>query len=258
MAELLLRGQPIGQVKGVLFDKDGTLSHSEPHLLRLADERIKQALQTWRAQGRSVASETELHQQLRDAFGRRENGLDPAGTLAVAARRDNLTSMATVLCLQGCSWPEACEIAAASFDASDQGPAGPATISTLLPGVDTLMESLDRAAVTMAVISNDTADGIEQFLSHHDLCKRMNGFWSADNTPPKPDPGAVHALCEQLELQPNDCALVGDAETDLTMARSAGIGIVIGFRGGWAVTPQLPSAHHLVDRWADLRVRPSA
>ena len=258
MAELLLRGQPIGRVKGVLFDKDGTLSHSEPHLLRLADERIEQALQTWRGLGHSLSSTAELEQQLRDAFGRRRNGLDPAGTLAVAARRDNLTSMATVLCLQGCSWPEASAIAAASFDACDQNPPGHSMISDLLPGTGGLMEALDHAAVTMAVISNDTAEGIEAFLSHHKLRNRINGLWSADRTPSKPDPGAVHALCEQLGLEPSDCALVGDAETDLTMASSAGIGIVLGFRGGWAVTPPLPSAHHLVDQWADLNVRPSA
>ena len=258
MAELLLKGQPIGRVKGVLFDKDGTLSHSEPHLLRLADERIAQALRTWREQGRSVASEAELERQLRDAFGRRSDGLDPAGTLAVAARRDNLTTMATVLCLQGCSWPDASRIATASFDASDQSPAGLSMISDLLPGVDGLIEALDQASVTMAVISNDTAEGIEQFLSHHNLRTRINRLWSADNSPSKPDPGAVHALCEKLDLQPSDCALVGDAETDLTMASMAGIGIVLGFRGGWAVSPHLPGAHHLVDRWADLRLSPSA
>ena len=36
MAQLLLKGHPIGNFDGVLFDKDGTLSHSEPHLLALA------------------------------------------------------------------------------------------------------------------------------------------------------------------------------------------------------------------------------
>ncbi|MED5383176.1 MAG: HAD-IA family hydrolase [Cyanobacteriota bacterium] len=258
MAELLLKGQPIGRVKGVLFDKDGTLSRSEPHLLQLADDRIAQALQIWRTQGRSALSEDALRQQLRDAFGRRDNGLDPAGTLAVAARRDNLTSMATVLCLQGCSWPEASRIASDSFDASDQSPSGLPTISELLPGVDGLIEALDQAAVTMAVISNDTRDGIDQFLSHHDLHKRISGLWSADDAPSKPDPGAVQALCAQCDLQPEDCALIGDAETDLTMATAAGIGVVLGFRGGWAVPPHLPSADHLFERWADLNVRASA
>ena len=258
MAELLLKGQPIGRVKGVLFDKDGTLSRSEPHLLQLADNRITQALQIWREQGGAAHSEDALRQQLRDAFGRRDNGLDPAGTLAVAARRDNLTSMATVLCLQGCTWPEASRIAAESFDASDQSPAGLPAISELLPGVAGLIAALDQAAVTMAVISNDTRDGIDQFLSHHDLHKRIRDLWSADDRPSKPDPGAVQALCGQLGLHPKDCALIGDAETDLTMATAAGIGVVLGFRGGWALPLHLPSADHLVERWVDLNVRTSA
>ena len=241
MAELLLKGQPIGRVKGVLFDKDGTLSRSEPHLLKLADDRISQALQIWKTLGRAALSEDALRQQLRDAFGRRDNGLDPAGTLAVAARRDNLTSMATVLCLQGFSWPEASRIAADSFDASDQSPSGLPAISELLPGVAGLIEALDQGAVTLAVISNDTRDGIDQFLSHHGLHKRIRNLWSADDTPSKPDPGAVQALCGQLGLQPKDCALIGDAETDLTMATAAGIGVVLGFGGGWAVPHTCPA-----------------
>ena len=40
MAFLALRGEPIGQLDAVLFDKDGTLSHSEPLLTRLARARI--------------------------------------------------------------------------------------------------------------------------------------------------------------------------------------------------------------------------
>ena len=44
MATLMLRGAPIGNYDGVLFDKDGTLSHSEPHLQELAEARIRTAL----------------------------------------------------------------------------------------------------------------------------------------------------------------------------------------------------------------------
>ena len=47
MAQLLLEGHPIGTIQGVLFDKDGTLSHSEPHLLNLAERRISAAVDLW-------------------------------------------------------------------------------------------------------------------------------------------------------------------------------------------------------------------
>ena len=54
MANLLLKGFPIGSVDGVLFDKDGTLSHSEPHLLDLAKQRCR-----WRATSGSTWSRPE-------------------------------------------------------------------------------------------------------------------------------------------------------------------------------------------------------
>jgi len=54
MAQLLLRGTVLGEVRAVLFDKDGTLSISEPELITLAEarvflclERVPQALQAW-------------------------------------------------------------------------------------------------------------------------------------------------------------------------------------------------------------------
>lgn len=40
MAELLLRGTELGAIDAVLFDKDGTLSISEPQLLTLAEAGV--------------------------------------------------------------------------------------------------------------------------------------------------------------------------------------------------------------------------
>ena len=60
MATLLLRGVPIGTIQGVLFDKDGTLSHSEPHLLDLAERRIQIAEELWNCQAPSPKENYEL------------------------------------------------------------------------------------------------------------------------------------------------------------------------------------------------------
>ena len=54
MAQLLLKGHPIGNFQGVLFDKDGTLSDSEPHLLALADARINKAVQVAQQQAHAL------------------------------------------------------------------------------------------------------------------------------------------------------------------------------------------------------------
>ena len=64
-------------------------------------------------------------------------------------------------------------------------------------------------------------------------------------------------LCQRLNLTPERCVLIGDAETDLAMARHAGIGCAIGYLDGWAKQPKLPSAEHLLMDWNELEVRPT-
>ena len=251
MAQLLLKGHPIGNFQGVLFDKDGTLSHSEPHLLALADARINKAIEIAREQAPALQA-SELRETLRRATGVHNGMLDPGGTLAVASRQDNIASTATVLCLLGCSWPQALALAHACFDAVDQDGLIDTTPSPLINGAGQLLRDLHEQGVTAAVISNDTRSGIEDFLTHHQLSTGVAGIWSADDHPRKPDPQAVLELCDRLGLPPQRCALVGDAETDLQMALEAGIGGVIGFTGGWSRPPELPSAQHLLHGWDDL------
>ena len=253
MAQLLLKGHPIGNFQGVLFDKDGTLSHSEPHLLALADARINTAIEI--AQERAPALQApELSNTLHRAFGVDHGLLDPGGTLAVASRQDNIASTATVFCLLGCSWPQALAMAHTCFDAVDQDGLIDTTPSPLINGAGRLLRDLHQEGMTAAVISNDTRSGIEDFLSHHQLSAGVAGIWSADDQPRKPDPQAVLELCDRLGLPPQRCALVGDAETDLQMALEAGIGGVIGFTGGWSRAPELPSAQHLLHSWGHLSV----
>ena len=256
MVDLLCKGDRIGPIDGVLFDKDGTLSHSEPHLLKLAEARIATALELWIAWGKPESACGTLHRNLKQAFAWNQSGLDPAGTLAVASRRDNLTSMATVFCLMNCSWPEAHRLAMDSFNRVDQSLSDrPELVNPLLPGTAELIQKLVAAGTKLAVISNDTERGIQQFLKSHGLSKSFQTCWSADHSPAKPDPEAVVQLCAQLDLEPSMCALIGDAETDLQMATASGVGLVIGYRGGWRSKPELPSATHLIDDWNDLSIQ---
>jgi phosphoglycolate phosphatase len=117
-----------------------------------------------------------------------------------------------------------------------------------------LLNELHNAGVICAVISNDTRHGIKQFLQDHGLSDFITGIWSADDTPCKPDPGAVHGLCKKLHLDPSQCALIGDADSDLLMARRAGIAYALGYVAGWNRTPDLTSHQHLIHHWQELKV----
>ena len=85
----------------------------------------------------------------------------------------------------------------------------------------------------------------------------MRHFWSADDSPAKPDPAAVEELCKTLGLHPSECALIGDADSDLTMARQSGIGITLGYTGGWSKKPNLTEHEYLINNWNELTIEPN-
>ena len=257
MAHLKLKDRKLGSVQGVLFDKDGTLSHSEPRLIALADARIDEAERRFRSKGCSDSVLKELHKLLARTYGRCRTGVIPDGTLAVASRHHNLLSTATVFCQMDLSWPQSLVLAQDVFDQVDRRkqilhPDGEAV--DLLPDAARILRELSTAGIICAVISNDTTEGIEKFLHQHQLNDCINGVWSADHQPAKPDPGAVQGLCTQLGIPAENCALIGDADTDLLMARQAGIGITLGYVAGWHREPTLTAHEHLISHWNELTV----
>jgi phosphoglycolate phosphatase len=263
MAVLALRGEPIGRVEAVLFDKDGTLSHSEPGLIALTEARVAACLNAVSAERRSTLSDL-LHR----AYGLDGGRLDPAGITAVASRSQNLIATATSFSQVGLGWPEALALSEALFDSTDREcglnnaqafssgnslpnrrPAAPTT-----PGLVRLLAELDMAGVILGVISNDQTRGIEDFLDFHGLRHHIRGIWSADHHPTKPDPVAVHRFCRLLGVEPGTSALIGDADSDLAMAVAAGIPHVLGYTAGWAAKPVLAAGHPLIDHWSELTV----
>ena len=266
MAQLLLRGELLGDFDGVLFDKDGTLSHSEPRLLEQGHSRIQAAVNCFLEERKASNEGGEVQMQaLRDllfqAYGLSPSGVSPEGLLAVASRQHNLVATATVFSLVGLSWPKALLLAERSFKNAAQtrrrtghraGTEEPP--SPLLPAARTALEQLHQLGVTCAVISNDTREGIKGFLRSHQLDDCMADIWSADDQPSKPDPDAVHQLCQRLGIPPQRCVLIGDADSDLLMARQAGIGLTLGYVAGWSSSPNLTEHERLISHWEDLEV----
>jgi len=259
LAHFNLRGHCIGPIDGVLFDKDGTLSHSEPQLKILADARIEEAKRQFSAQDATSEAISELESLLVRTYGRIPGGVLPDGPLAVASRQHNILSTATVFAQMALGWPKALLMAEDVFDRVDAQwqslhPNGHPV--SMLPAAHTMLRSLKDAGVICAVISNDTTEGIHAFLKHHNLTDMFSAVWSADCFPCKPDPAAVHALCAQLNVSVDRCALIGDADTDLLMAKRAGIGAAIGYVAGWHRSPDLTAHDHLIHHWKDLNVVP--
>ena len=253
MPLLQLRGMGLGEVQAVLFDKDGTLSISEPQLLTLAHARVLLCLEAV-----APALHAPLQPLLERAYGLRAEGICPAGITAVASREHNLIATATALVQVGMGWPEALALSEQVFaeaDAADaRRHAGAHHTSATTAGLLPWLQQLQAAGVPCAVISNDDMAGIEQFLASHGLRPFFQVLWSAEHRPRKPDPAAVHGVCDQLGVPPSRCALIGDANSDLRMAVAAGIPhpLALGYTAAWSTPPPLAEPHPLVHHWQEL------
>jgi phosphoglycolate phosphatase len=95
---------------------------------------------------------------------------------------------------------------------------------------------------TLGVASMDDEINVKQTLHGLGLHDTMTFYCGADSGHGiKPGPGMVHAFCEQVNLAPQQVAVIGDAVHDLKMARAAG-SVAIGVLSG-ASSEQTLSEH---------------
>ena len=254
MAKILLNNILLGDFKGVLFDKDGTLCNSEKFLLRLARSRVKEI----ENQLKDKISDVELQRlchRLGLIYGIKANRLDPNGSLAIASTYQNLISTATGICLTMNNWSDSINIANKSFSEAEikiKNDHNLGIKKSILPGVKKLLINLESANLKCGIISNDTNKGIKDFLIENNIEKKISGYWSCENQPSKPDPEAIKQFCKILNLEPSECLLIGDSDSDLRMAREAGIGIAAGYVSGWVIEPDLKLHQNLISDWNDI------
>ena len=258
MAELLIRNSSIGFIKAIIFDKDGTLSNSEEHLLELAKTRIKFSENTFRNSKKNIIKIWLLKKLLISVYGLKKNSLSANATLAIASREHNIVSTATIFTLLGLNWFKSLSKSQKIFDEVDIFLANQKDNihkqNTLISGALDLLVSLKEKGVCIALMTNDTQAGIEEFIYRNKLEGIFDHMWSSEDKPSKPKPEAVIELCKKMNLNPSECALVSDADTDLRMAKEADIQILIGFTGGWANPPTLTEKQYLIKNLNELKI----
>ena len=261
MAELLIKNSSAGFIKAIIFDKDGTLSNSEECLLTLARTRIDFAEKKFKELKINNIKIWLLRKLLISIYGLNQNSLSANASLAIASRDQNIISTATILTLFGFDWFNAILISQQIFEEVDvfllNQQDNLKKERTLILGALDLLVSLKRKGVHIALMTCDTEKGIKEFIVRNNLEGVFDYLWSAENNPSKPKPEAVIELCKKMNLNPSDCALISDADTDLRMAKEAGIPIVIGFNGGWKSPPTLTEKRFLIEKLNELKIHSS-
>lgn len=225
-------------IKGILFDKDGTLVDFHA---------------TWSAVAELMAIEAA------------DGDTDKAGRLLTAAgldpethtfRADSVFAAGTNLDIIELWFPELSRGAQMEtverFNrlTTDRG----AAMAVALPGVVGALGSLHAQEYRLGVATNDSTLGCERMLSALGIAQLFDAAYGYDAVAnAKPAPDTVRAFCDLTGLKPAEIAMVGDNRHDLDMAHAGGCGLAIGVLSGTGTRESLSSlAHVVLDSAADL------
>jgi phosphoglycolate phosphatase len=123
-----------------------------------------------------------------------------------------------------------------------------------LPGVKDALATLHRQGYRMGVATNDSTRGAERTLATLGMSQLFDAAYGYDAVAnPKPAPDTVRVFCDLTGYRPSEIAMVGDNRHDMEMARAAGAGMAIGVLSGNGTRETLsPLADILIDSVADL------
>ncbi|MFB2939181.1 HAD family hydrolase [Aerosakkonemataceae cyanobacterium BLCC-F154] len=205
------------EIQGIIFDKDGTLENSAEFLRNLAQKR-----------SRLIDAEIPgVGDPLLMAFGVDSNQIDPTGLMAVGSRRENEIAAAAYIAETGRGWMESLAIARRAFSEADRHFQNAAP-SPLFVGCLEVLQLLSAAGLKLGILSADTTAKVEAFVQRYQLTNYIQLAMGVDRGPSKPDPALFWQACEKLGVEPSATLMVGDAVSDMEMARQAGAAGCIG------------------------------
>ncbi len=228
----------MADIKGILFDKDGTLVDFHA---------------TWFAIGDILA--------LRAADGDRDRAndlLDVAGFdfTTHSFRPDSIFAAGTNADIVSLWYPHlangARQALIAEFDrfTTEEGASKP----VVLPGCREALAALHATGRQLGIATNDSTGGAERTLLALGVAQMFAATYGYDAVAnPKPAPDTVYAFCDFTGLRPSQVAMVGDNRHDLEMAKAAGAGLAVGVLSGTGTRDSLSQlADVILDSVADL------
>jgi phosphoglycolate phosphatase len=206
----------VAKIRGLLFDKDGTLLDYEA---------------SWGPVNRRAA---EMAARGDRAFAGRLLALAGVDLATGRAAADSVISAGTAVNIADV-WVKG----GANFDRDTLARALDelfcAAVADMVPVTDlsVLFESLKARGLRLGIASSDSEAGVWATARVFGIADRLDfvaGYDSGHGT--KPDPLVLAAFCRATGLSPQEVAVIGDNTHDVGMGRAGGAGLTIGVLTG--------------------------
>jgi phosphoglycolate phosphatase len=126
--------------------------------------------------------------------------------------------------------------------------------SVPVPGLTSTLVALEKSGYAMGVATSDGTAAARAAIEALGLAGYLPHVFGYDSVAhPKPAPDLVHAFSRAISVPPREIVVIGDNPHDLEMARSAGAGAAIGVLTGNSGREHLsPLADAVLDSVRDL------
>lgn len=101
-------------------------------------------------------------------------------------------------------------------------------LTSIFDGMDELLETLDQYGHQLAIVSNNSSEGVNMGLEHLDIGHLFKVVVTCDDVKEKkPAPEGVQLALQRLGAQAESTLYVGDSAGDLLASRAAGVSNVL-------------------------------
>lgn len=205
------------QIRGVLFDKDGTILDYARTWVPINREVALAA-----ARGDGVLADALLRAGGHDPASDR---VTPGSPLAAAGAVGVVACFGAVLGAR--TPPDLLETVQRIFAE------GGARYAVMLDGAAEAIAALKARGLPIGLATNDSVGGMRASLTRVGLIDAFDFLVAADSGyGEKPGPGMALAFAKATGIEPRALAVVGDASHDMEMAERAGYGLKIAVLGG--------------------------
>ena len=217
-------------IKGILFDKDGTLLEFDKTWRPIAGKVILEIMKEY-------GLGEDYRTRLSVAIGLHEHTIDPGGSLSSGTNKDVADDFLKVL--------------DGSIDEKEFIAWSTATfnkVAASLPfypveGVLDAVLELEARGIRIGLSTADTVENGTLFLEKTGLLEHFDYIGADDGiVNPKPATDYMEIFCSRFGLRPEEVAVVGDTMADMNFAKNSGAGLIIGVLSGTG-TEELLSAH---------------
>lgn len=224
------------EIKGVLFDKDGTLLEFHQMWLKVSQGVVGVLLERYPNQ--SVIS-TEC---LLSAIGVSGERVDNSGLLASNPVKDIALAWFEIL-IPDCSPTRFIDEVKTLFN--QQVEKNSALIQAL-PGIEAVLIALKQNGFKLGIATADTKAATLYSLEQANLLGLFDFIGYSDgDIAPKPAPALMEAFCRQCGLTAGQVVMLGDTVSDMKFGRNAGA-ISVGVLTGTATRAELAPHARLV------------